>query len=209
MADVYTTINLVFPCVFIIVGIVGFIGNVLVCVTICYTRTLHNVTNFMILNLAIADALVSTCYPVEPFLTFGYFTMSFNSTQCTSELIFQLNSTHTYFFFITCFSAHSVLSLALANFERFIGITRPLQYPNYFTRRKIILLLLAVWVIPPMVHLPRIVFMIVQYQSDNCSFKYSSGETIFGIVSMIVFLVPVGATIWMYIRILANLRQGT
>ena len=81
-------------------------------------------------------------------------------------------------------------------------------FPNYFTRRKIILLLLAVWVIPPMVYLPRTVFMIIQYQSDNCSFKYSAGETIFGILSMIVFLVPIGATIWMYIQILANLRQG-
>ena len=130
----------------------------------------------MILNLAIADALVSTCLPLEPFLTFDYYTMSFNSTQCTSELIFHLNNTRTYVFFINCFSAHSVLSLTLANFERFIGITRPLQYPNYFTRRKIILLLLAVWVIPLMVYLPRTVFMIIQYQSDNCSF--SAGRTI-------------------------------
>ena len=93
MADDHTTTNLMFYCVFVIVGILGFIGNVLVCVTICYTRTLHNVTNFMILNLAIADALVSTCLPLEPFLTFGYFTMSFNSTHCTSELIFQRIST--------------------------------------------------------------------------------------------------------------------
>ena len=200
-----------YQVVMILVGIVGLIGNVLVCVTICYTRTLHNVTNFMILNLAIADVLVSTLYPVDSSITLHNMyvrKLILNNTQCTSELIFLHNSTWTYYFFINCFSAQSVLSLTLANFERFIGITRPLQYPNYFTRRKIILLLLAVWVIPPMVHLPRTVFMIIQYQSDNCSFKYSAGETIFGIVSMIVFLVPIGATIWMYIRILGNLRQG-
>ena len=113
----------------------------------------------MILNLAIADALVSTCYPLVPFVTLHYLpNFTLNNTQCTSELIFLLhNSTWTYYFFINCFSAHSVLSLTLANVERFIGINRPLQYPNYFTRRKIILLLLAVWVIPPMVYLPRTV----------------------------------------------------
>ena len=161
----------------------------------------------MILNLAIADALVSTCYPLVPFVTLHYLpNFTLNNTQCTSELIFLSKSTWTCSFFINCFWANSVLSLTLANFERFIGITRPLQYPNYFTRRKIILLLLAVWVIPPMVYLPRTVFMINQYQSDIWSF--SAGRTIFGIVSMIVFIVPVGATIWMYIRILANLKQG-
>ena len=141
-----------------------------------------------------------------PYTTRMYLTFTLNNTQCTSELIFLQRRTWTYYFFINCFWAHSVLSLTLANFEHFIGITRPLQYPNYFTRRKIILLLLAVWVIPPMVYLPRIVF--IMYQSDNCSFKYSAGKTIFGILSMLVFLVPIGATIWMYIRILANLRQG-
>ena len=143
-----------------------------------------------------------------PFINLDDATPSFNSTQCTSELIVLQYSTRIYYFFVSCFSAQSVMSLTLANFERFIGITRPLQYPNYFTRRKITLLLLAVWVIPPMVYLPRTVFMIIQYQSDNCSLNDSAGETIFGIMSMIVFLVPVGATIWMYIRILANLKQG-
>ena len=201
MADDNIKINLFFQCVFVIVGIAGFIGNVLVCVTICYTRTLHNVTNFMILNLAIADALVSTCLPLQPFIHLDDATSYFNSTHCTSEIIVQQNSIlWTYFFFVNCFSAQSAMSLTLANFERFIGINRPLQYPNYFTRINIILLLLAVWVIPPMVHLPGTVFMMIKNHSDNCSLKY--------ILSMLVFLVPVGATIWMYIRILANLKQG-
>ena len=100
------------------------------------------------------------------------------------------------------------MSITLANYERYIGITRPLQYLNYFTRRKITLLLLAVWVIPPVVHLPNMVLNMIKYQPDNCSLNDSAGETIPGIMSMIVFLVPVGATIWMYTRILANLKQG-
>ena len=208
MADDNIKINLLFQCVFVIVGIVGFIGNVLVCVTICYTRTLHNVTNFMILNLAIADALVSTFLPLQPFIHVDPVTTSFNSTQCTSEIIVQQNSIWTYFFFVSCFSAQSAMSLTLANVERFIGITQPLQYPNYFTRRKITRFLLAVWVIPPMVHLPRTVFIMIKNHSDNCLLKDSAGETVFAILSMLVFLVPVGATIWVYIRILANLKQG-
>ena len=209
MVDDSIKTNTFFLVVIVIVGILGFIGNVIVGVTICYTKTLHNVTNFIILNLAIADALVSMCNALEPLITSYLKDYVFlNNTTCSPEFVFQHSSTWTYYFFNNFLCAHSGLSLTLANFERFIGITRPLQYPNYFTRRKITLLLLAVWVIPPMVYLPRTVFMIIQYQSDNCSFKYSAGETIFGIVSMIVFLVPVGATIWMYIRILANLKQG-
>ena len=93
--------------VMILVGIVGLIGNLLVCVTICYSRTLHNVTNFMILNLAIADALVSTFYFVDSSISLHYmYVLEFtlNNTQCTSELICLHNSICTYYFFINCFS---------------------------------------------------------------------------------------------------------
>ena len=84
--EIHVHVHTFYQVVMILVGIVGLIGNILVCVTICYTSTLHNVTNFMILNLAIADALVSTFYPVDSSITLHYMYVHkfiLNNTQCT------------------------------------------------------------------------------------------------------------------------------
>ncbi len=83
-----------------IVGSVGFIGNVLVCVTIIYTKKLHNVTNLMILNLAVADALVSVIYTHYLSISSQYShsintSLHSNSSQCTADRLFQFNKIWT------------------------------------------------------------------------------------------------------------------
>ncbi|XP_071797269.1 alpha-1A adrenergic receptor-like [Asterias amurensis] len=207
--QILTILKILMP----LVGSIGFVGNVLVCVTIIYTKKLHNVTNLMILNLAVADALVSVVAPLYPFLAVNFILnvsspSKTNSNQCTANTQFLAESFFIHSFFLDCFSAHSVLSLTLSNFERFIGISRPLQYTSYFTRRKITLLLLAVWVIPVLVHLPQLLITVVQYRRDNCSINELQKPLVTGIAAMLLLLLPIAATIWMYIRILINLKQG-
>ena len=207
--NLLTGLALVHP----IVGILGFVGNVLVCVTIIYTKKLHNVTNLMILNLAVADALVSIFNAPYAsisldYLYYGYSLINSNSSQCTAEGVSQFSSVWIYFSFINSFNAYSILSLTLANYERFIGISRPLQYAAYFTRRKITLLLLAIWVIPVVIHTPRSVLIIDQYKRENCRIDKLQKPVVFGIAAMLLYVVPIAATIWMFIRILINLKQG-
>ncbi|XP_071791694.1 alpha-1B adrenergic receptor-like [Asterias amurensis] len=197
-----------------IVGSIGFVGNVLVCVTIIYTKKLHNVTNLMILNLAVADALVSASNAPFATISFQYLLLgngsshSNSSSQCTAEMLYHFNSSWIYYFIINCFCAHSVLSLTLANYERFIGITRPLQYTSYFTRRKITLLLLAVWIIPVIVYLPRSVLIIDHFKRDNCAIDELQKPAASSVAAMLLYILPIAASIWMYIRILINLKQG-
>ncbi|XP_071788400.1 trace amine-associated receptor 8b-like [Asterias amurensis] len=197
------------PCV----GSLGFVGNILVCVTIIYTKKLHNLTNLMVLNLAVADALVSlssTPYASVclEYLLLGNSSSNSSISQCTADRLDQFTLSWVYFFFINSFRAHSVLSLTLANYERFIGISRPLLYTSYFTRRKITLLLLAVWIIPVIVYLPRSFLKIHFYKRDNCVNGEVRKHTGSSIASMLLLLLPIAATIWMYIRILINLKQG-
>ncbi|XP_071797149.1 somatostatin receptor type 4-like [Asterias amurensis] len=211
--DVFFKTSAVILFLIPIVGSIGFVGNVLVCVTIIYTKKLHNVTNLMILNLAVADTLVSvSCAPYASIsLQFSHsknISLHSNSSHCPEDRLFQFTSTWIYYFFINCFRAHSVLSLTLANYERFIGISRPLHYSSYFTRRKITLLLLAVWIIPVIVCLPRSVFKIDQFKRDECVNGELQKPTASSILAMLLLFLPLAATIWMYIRILINLKQG-
>ncbi len=195
----------------LLVGSIGFVGNVLVCATIIYTKTLHNVTNLMILNLAVADALVSVVAPLHPFLAVNFLSrvsspLNSTSTRCTATEHFY--SFYIYVFFQNCLTGQSVLSLTLSNFERLIGILRPLQYTTYFTRRKLMLLLLAVWIIPVMVHMPLTIVIMESYQIQNCTTtEFKENEEI-NIAATLLLLLPIAGTIWMYIRILINLKQG-
>ncbi|XP_071797268.1 5-hydroxytryptamine receptor 2B-like [Asterias amurensis] len=208
--EILTILKILMP----LVGSIGFVGNVLVCVTIIYTKKLHNVTNLMILNLAVADALVSVVTPLHPFLAVNFILNvssppNTNITQCKANGYFHFISFFIYVLFHNCFSAQSVVSLTLSNFERFIGISRPLQYVSYFTRRKIMLLLLAVWIIPVMVHTPQTIIIVESYTKGNCTTKTAFQENgVLNIGAMLLLFLPLAATIWMYIRILINLKQG-
>lgn len=52
--------SLNWPVVFLLIfSIIGIIGNLLVCLAICFYKKLQNVTNHYLVSLAIADLLVS------------------------------------------------------------------------------------------------------------------------------------------------------
>ncbi|XP_038064305.1 somatostatin receptor type 1-like [Patiria miniata] len=206
----------VFEALFSVVGSLGFIGNVLVCVTICYTKALHSITNLFILNLAVADALASVAHIAVPF-AFHHFDVELLSlnkdnvtTTCTPELVFWYDVIWVVHYLGAAFVAHSVLGLTLTTYERFIGIVRPLHYTSYFSQRKIVVMLLAMWVTPLVVELPRFVYTIIAYWHRNCVSAKDSDEYYytFSILSMVLLAGPTGAMVWMYVQILKNLKQG-
>ena len=51
---------------YVIIFIVGVIGNVLVCLVVCRQRKMKNVTNYFIVNLAVADlSVLLICIPFD------------------------------------------------------------------------------------------------------------------------------------------------
>lgn len=51
---------------YVIIFIVGVIGNVLVCLVVCRQRKMKNVTNYFIVNLAVADlSVLFICIPFD------------------------------------------------------------------------------------------------------------------------------------------------
>ena len=51
---------------YVIIFIVGVIGNVLVCLVVCRERKMKNVTNYFIFNLAVSDlAVLLICIPFD------------------------------------------------------------------------------------------------------------------------------------------------
>ena len=192
-------------------GCVGVIGNLLVCLTIEKTKSMHNVTNCLLFNLASVDVCVSVMAFLEPFVGL-YFRSKIVLGYCTTAFIHNFNS----HFMIKCFEKSlftcSILSLTLATFKRYIGIIHPFQHSSFLTRRKIIILLCSVWVISFLTEIPFTVAFIILYVSDNCTIptndKYP-GLLVQQVVKTIAtFVLPCIVLAFMYIKIMINLKSG-
>ena len=57
-------VSIVVPIFFSLIGITGFIGNLLVIITVLFNQQMRNTTNLLILNLSFADLLfICFCIP--------------------------------------------------------------------------------------------------------------------------------------------------
>ena len=104
------SVQYLFITAYIIVIFASVIGNALVIWTVARNRHMRTVTNFYILNLAIADLLVSLC--VMPLKLSEY------TAPCQWK-IFQFNSLCSFLYFILpVFVFASVLTLVAISLER-------------------------------------------------------------------------------------------
>ncbi|XP_009080574.1 PREDICTED: alpha-1B adrenergic receptor [Acanthisitta chloris] len=112
------------------------VGNILVILSVACNRHLRIPTNYFIVNLAIADLLLS--FTVLPFSAtlevLGYWVLGriFCDIWAAVDVL--------------CCTA-SILSLCAISIDRYIGVRYSLQYPTLVTRRRAILALLGVWVL--------------------------------------------------------------
>uniref|UniRef100_A0A8D2QKJ3 Alpha-1B adrenergic receptor n=2 Tax=Zosterops TaxID=36298 RepID=A0A8D2QKJ3_ZOSLA len=127
----------------IIVGLIlgafilfAIIGNILVILSVACNRHLRIPTNYFIVNLAIADLLLS--FTVLPFSAtlevLGYWVLGriFCDIWAAVDVL--------------CCTA-SILSLCAISIDRYIGVRYSLQYPTLVTRKRAILAILGVWVL--------------------------------------------------------------
>jgi allatostatin receptor len=57
-------VSIIVPLFFSLIGITGFVGNLLVIITVLFNQQMRNTTNLLILNLSFADLLfICFCIP--------------------------------------------------------------------------------------------------------------------------------------------------
>ena len=58
--EINTVLRTIFSVVFNLISLVSILGNLLIILAVLRCKRMHNVTNYFIVNLAIADIIVST-----------------------------------------------------------------------------------------------------------------------------------------------------
>ncbi|XP_006819711.1 galanin receptor 2a-like [Saccoglossus kowalevskii] len=124
--------------VFGLIGILGLLGNLLVCVVFLRVRHLRTLTNILIVHQAIID-LTSSAIAVLAYLGPQF---NYTSNSIGGEIICRVWKSG-YLFWSTSFVSST--NLVVITLERYSAIIHPLHHTNLFTVKRVIVILITEW----------------------------------------------------------------
>ncbi|KAM4748770.1 alpha-1B adrenergic receptor [Rhinophrynus dorsalis] len=174
------------------------VGNIMVILSVVTNRQLRIATNYLIVNLAIADLLLSTT--VLPFSA----TMEVVSYWVFGRILCDIWAAMD----VLCCTA-SIFSLCAISIDRYIGVRYSLQYPTIVTRKRAILALLCVWIISTVISIGPLLGWKQQTSNDEsvCEITTEPFYAIFS--SMASFYIPLTVILVMYCRVYVVAKRIT
>ncbi|XP_073505286.1 alpha-1D adrenergic receptor [Phyllobates terribilis] len=181
--------------VFILFAIVG---NIMVILSVACNRQLQTVTNYFIINLAIADLLLSTT--VLPFsatlevLGFWAFGRIFCDIWAAVDVL--------------CCTA-SIMSLCIISIDRYVGVKYSLKYPTIMTEKKAVVILIILWVSSMVISIgPLLGWKEPPPEDDSqCTITEEPGYALFS--SLCSFYLPLLVILIMYFKVYIVARRTT
>ncbi|KAG9353962.1 hypothetical protein JZ751_012086 [Albula glossodonta] len=174
----------------------GVLGNTLVILSVACHRHLRTVTHYFIVNLAVADLLLSLA--VLPFsATFEVLgRWVFGRPLCSAWAALD----------VLCCTA-SIMSLCAISVDRCIGISYPLRYPAIVTQRRGLLALVALWALAGTISVGPLFGWKEPAPEDDtiCGITEEPAYAVFS--AMGSFYVPLGVILAMYCRVYVVARR--
>ncbi|XP_041969826.1 orexin receptor type 1-like [Aricia agestis] len=136
-----------------IVFVIGLIGNALVCIAVYRNHSMRTVTNYFIVNLAVADFMVILICLPPTVLWDVTETWFFGEAMCRIVLYFQSVSVTV-----------SVLTLTFISIDRWYAICFPLKFKSTTSRAKTAIFI--IWIISLLFNIPELVVLEVKTRDD-------------------------------------------
>ncbi|XP_052317421.1 alpha-1A adrenergic receptor-like [Oncorhynchus keta] len=174
----------------------GVFGNILVILSVVCHRHLRTVTHYFIVNLAVADLLLSSI--VLPFsatfeiLGYWVFGRPFCNVWAAVDVL--------------CCTA-SIMSLCVISVDRYIGVSYPLRYPTIVTERRALLALVGLWALSVTISIGPLFGWKEPAPEDEsiCKITEEPAYAIFSAVGS--FYLPLAIILSMYCRVYVVARQ--
>uniref|UniRef100_UPI00358EB22D alpha-1A adrenergic receptor-like isoform X2 n=1 Tax=Myxine glutinosa TaxID=7769 RepID=UPI00358EB22D len=174
------------------------VGNILVVLAVACNRQIRTVTNLFIVNLACADLLLASA--VLPFsatlevLGHWVFGRIFCDVWAALDVL--------------CCTA-SIMSLCAISIDRYIGVSFPLRYPTIVTRRRVLFVLLAVWISAAVISIGPLLGWKEPAPKDStvCLITEVPGYTLFSAVGS--FYIPLCIILIMYCHVYVVAHRQT
>ncbi|RCN28544.1 7 transmembrane receptor [Ancylostoma caninum] len=173
-----------------ILCLVGLIGNAMVCIAIATDRRLHNVTNYFLFSLALADLLVCLLVmPLSIIVEVKHGVWTWNVSLCL-----------LYVYADVFLCSASIVHMSVISLDRYLGISQPLRTRNK-SKTMIIVKICLVWIITLIVSCPIAVLASYDHtyilQNNSCMI-FSRHYIIYG--STLTFLIPFCVMFVTYLR---------
>ncbi|KAL1513582.1 hypothetical protein ABEB36_002977 [Hypothenemus hampei] len=167
-----------FHCV---VFVIGLFGNIMVCVAVYRNHSMRTVTNYFIVNLAVADALVILfCLPFSVVWDVTS-TWWFGTNICKFILNIQNVSINV-----------SILTLTFISIDRWYAICRPLKFRP--TTGKTITAICIIWVVSVACEIPQSIYLVAVPYKDfdiyftQCQPTYDVETDVINMITRMVML---------------------
>ncbi|XP_071789757.1 galanin receptor type 2-like [Asterias amurensis] len=169
--------------------------NTLAWLVILRTKSLHNMTNFLLAYLAIVDSILCCQLLVLINATTG------------REIYCRIVSGN----FIEWLTAYlSIYALCLVTYERYIGIVHPLHYPRMMSAKKTILIIFIALGMSFAISTPRL--FTTNASNGTCTSESDTSNTSESVSSVLFFLfgylLPILFMSWIYYKIQATLKRS-
>ncbi|KAK9968658.1 hypothetical protein ABG768_002973 [Culter alburnus] len=194
-------VTAVFATAMTLIMIFTIFGNILVIIAVLTCRSLRGPQNLFLVSLAAADILVATL--IIPFSLanelMGYW--YFESFWCEINLALDV---------LVCTS--SIIHLCAISLDRYLSISRPVQYATLRTPRRIKGAIVVVWLISAIISFPPLVSMNKTPEQENgCGPQCQLNDTVWYVLysSIGSFFAPCLIMILVYVRIYQIAKKHT
>ncbi|CAL8336154.1 unnamed protein product [Gadus morhua 'NCC'] len=168
----------------------GVVGNILVILSVACHRQLRTVTNYFIVNLAVADLLLSsTVLPFSAILEI-LDRWVFGRVFCTVWAAVD----------VLCCTA-SIMSLCVISVDRYVGVSYPLRYPAIVTEKRAFLAVVALWALSVVISIGPLFGWKEPAPEDEtvCKITEEPAYAVFSAVGS--FYLPLAVILAMYFRV--------
>lgn len=172
--------------------VTSLIGNLLTCIVIYYDKTMHTATNYYLFNLAVSDLI----------LTFGILLEVY---ECMTDTYHFGNIVcKLHFVFVVLLWNNSILIMTTLAIERYIVIWYPLMFQSKPVWRRVMKVIVVVWVIAIAETLPEF-WSVSLIKTDKSSICYTVptpyARMINGFLAIVTFVIPLAIMTFVYAMI--------
>ncbi|XP_028897499.2 5-hydroxytryptamine receptor 1 [Zeugodacus cucurbitae] len=180
----------------IIIGTV--IGNVLVCIAVCMVRKLRRPCNYLLVSLALSDLCVALLVMPMAMLYEVLDKWNFGPILCDIWVSFD----------VLCCTA-SILNLCAISVDRYLAITKPLEYGVKRTPRRMMACVALVWLVAASISLPPLLILGNEHEDEHgtpiCIVCQNFAYQIYATLGS--FYIPLSVMLFVYYQIFRAARR--
>jgi len=193
--------QILYPVIYAIIVIIGFIGNTLVIGVVLQKPSMRTKTNLLLANLSLADLLTLIwSIPIEIFDRYNHPKGGFGTFLCRFLSVGGL---------VVITLIVSILLMTLIALERYHAMVLPFNRKKRLAKSKIGVVIVPTWIIALLCSLPIFIHTDYDIQTRDCVFNWESKDSLGYFIFLLIclFFIPLFVIYFCYFSIIFELNK--